>query len=57
MVSRNCNCKKTLRELDRIIVFDGKTLRRCDDINNKALHILTAFDTDNELIGFRSITS
>lgn len=42
--------KKTLRELDRIIAFDGKTLRGSDDINNKALHILTAFDTDNELV-------
>jgi len=42
--------KKTLSELDRIIAFDGKTLCGSNDINNKALHILTAFDTDNELV-------
>lgn len=42
--------KKTLNELDRIIAFDGKTICGSDDIHNKALHILTAFDTDNELV-------
>ena len=42
--------KKTLSELDRIIAFDGKTLCGSNDINNKALHILTAFNTDNELV-------
>lgn len=42
--------KKTLSELERIIAFDGKTLCGSNDINNKALHILTAFDTDNELV-------
>ena len=42
--------KKTLNELDRIIAFDGKTICGSNDINNKALHILTAFDTDNELV-------
>lgn len=42
--------KKTLDELDKIIVFDGKTVCGSDDIHNKAMHILTAFDTDNELV-------
>ena len=42
--------KKTLSELDKIIAFDGKTICGSDDIHNKALHILTAFDTDNELV-------
>ena len=42
--------KKTLNELDRIIAFDGKTICGSDNIHNKALHILTAFDTDNELV-------
>ena len=42
--------KKTLNELDRIIAFDGKTICGSNDIHNKALHILTAFDTDNELV-------
>ena len=40
---------KTINELDRIIAFDGKTICGSNDIYNKALHILTAFDTDNEL--------
>lgn len=42
--------KKTLDELDRIIAFDGKTICGSNDIHNRALHILTAFDTDNELV-------
>ena len=42
--------KRTLNELDRIIAFDGKTICGSDDIHNKALHILTAFDTENELV-------
>lgn len=42
--------KKTINELDRIIAFDGKTICGSDNIHNKALHILTAFDTDNELV-------
>lgn len=42
--------KKTINELDRIIAFDGKTICGSNDIHNKALHILTAFDTDNELV-------
>lgn len=41
---------KTINELDRIIAFDGKTICGSNDIYNKALHILTAFDTDNELV-------
>lgn len=41
---------KTLNELDRIVAFDGKTICGSNDIHNKALHILTAFDTDNELV-------
>lgn len=41
---------KTINELDRIIAFDGKTICGSNDIHNKALHILTAFDTDNELV-------
>lgn len=42
--------KKTMNELDRIIAFDGKTICGSNDIHNRALHILTAFDTDNELV-------
>lgn len=42
--------KKTLNELDKIIAFDGKTICGSNDIHNRALHILTAFDTDNELV-------
>lgn len=42
--------KKTINELDRIIAFDGKTICGSNDIHNRALHILTAFDTDNELV-------
>lgn len=42
--------KKTISELDRIIAFDGKTICGSNDIHNRALHILTAFDTDNELV-------
>lgn len=39
-----------LDEINRIIAFDGKTICSSDDIHNKALHILTAFDTENELV-------
>lgn len=42
--------KKTIEEIDRIIAFDGKTICGSNDIHNRALHILTAFDTDNELV-------
>lgn len=42
--------KKTIEEIDRIIAFDGKTMCGSNDIHNRALHILTAFDTDNELV-------
>lgn len=42
--------KKIISELDRIIAFDGKTICGSNDIHNRALHILTAFDTDNELV-------
>ena len=41
---------KYIKEIDRIIAFDGKTICGSDDIHNKALHILTAFDTENELV-------
>lgn len=37
-------------EINKIIAFDGKTICSSDDIHNKALHILTAFDTENELV-------
>lgn len=39
-----------LDEINKIIAFDGKTLCGSDNIYNKALHILTAFDTENELV-------
>lgn len=42
--------KKTLNELDRVIAFDGKTTCGSNDIHNRALHIVAAFDTDNELV-------
>lgn len=42
--------KKTIEEIDRIIAFDGKTICGSNDIHNRALHILTAFDTNNELV-------
>lgn len=42
--------KKTISELDRIIAFDGKTICGSNNIHSRALHILTAFDTDNELV-------
>lgn len=42
--------KKTINELDRIVAFDGKTICGSNDIHNRALHILTALDTDNELV-------
>lgn len=41
---------KTINEINKIVVFDGKTVCGSDDIHNKAMHILTAFDTDNELV-------
>ena len=41
---------KTIEELNKIVVFDGKTVCGSNDIHNKAMHILTAFDTDNELV-------
>lgn len=37
-------------EINQIIAFDGKTICGSDDVYNKALHILTAFDTENELV-------
>lgn len=42
--------KKTINEINKIVSFDGKTICGSDNIHNKALHILTAFDTDNELV-------
>lgn len=39
-----------LNEINKIIAFDGKTICGSDNIYNKALHILTAFDTENELV-------
>lgn len=39
-----------LDEINKIVAFDGKTLCGSDDIYNNALHILTAFDTENELV-------
>ena len=39
-----------LDEINKIIAFDGKTICGSDDIYNRALHILTAFDTENELV-------
>lgn len=39
-----------LDEVNKIVAFDGKTICGSDDIYNKALHILTAFDTENELV-------
>lgn len=39
-----------LDEVNKIIAFDGKTICGSNDIYNKALHILTAFDTENELV-------
>lgn len=39
-----------LDEVNKIIAFDGKTICGSDDIYNNALHILTAFDTENELV-------
>lgn len=39
-----------LDEINKIIAFDGKTICSSDNIHNKALHILTAFDTENELV-------
>lgn len=41
---------KYLKEINRIVAFDGKTICGSDDVYNKALHILTAFDTENELV-------
>lgn len=39
-----------LDEVNKIIAFDGKAICGSDDIYNNALHILTAFDTENELV-------
>lgn len=39
-----------LNQINRVIAFDGKTVCGSDDIYNNALHILTAFDTENELV-------
>ena len=39
-----------LDEINKIIAFDGKTICGSNDIYNNALHILTAFDTENELV-------
>ena len=39
-----------LDEINKIVAFDGKTICGSNDIYNKALHILTAFDTENELV-------
>lgn len=39
-----------LNQIKRVIAFDGKTVCGSDDIYNNALHILTAFDTENELV-------
>lgn len=39
-----------LDEVNKIIAFDGKTICGSNDIYDNALHILTAFDTENELV-------
>ena len=39
-----------LDEINKIVAFDGKTICGSDNIYNQALHILTAFDTENELV-------
>ena len=39
-----------LDEINKIVAFDGKTICGSDNIYNKALHILTAFDIENELV-------
>lgn len=39
-----------LDEINKVVAFDGKTICGSDDIYNNALHILTAFDTENELV-------
>lgn len=39
-----------LDEINKIVAFDGKTICESNDIYNNALHILTAFDTENELV-------
>ena len=39
-----------LDEINKIVAFDGKTVCGSDNIYNQALHILTAFDTENELV-------
>lgn len=39
-----------LDEINKIVAFDGKTICGSNDIYNNALHILTAFDTENELV-------
>ena len=36
-----------LDEINKIVAFDGKTICGSDNIYNKALHILTAFDTES----------
>lgn len=39
-----------LDQINKIVAFDGKTICGSDNIYNSALHILTAFDTENELV-------
>lgn len=39
-----------LDEINKIVAFDGKTICGSNNIYNNALHILTAFDTENELV-------
>lgn len=39
-----------LDQINKIVAFDGKTICESDNIYNRALHILTAFDTENELV-------
>lgn len=39
-----------LDEINKIVAFDGKTICGSDNIHNRALHILTAFDTENQLV-------
>ena len=39
-----------LDKINKIVAFDGKTVCGSDNIYNQALHILTAFDTENELV-------
>ena len=39
-----------LDEINKIVAFDGKTVCGSDNIYNQALHILTAFETENELV-------